>query len=86
MREFEAALEAGRLHFPANPILRWMASNATARQGANDKLHLGKQTAEAKIDGIVAMVMAFARQIATESGNGIDDYLRSLRPDDTETH
>lgn len=84
MREFEAALESGRVHFPADPILRWMASNATARQGANDKLQLGKQTAEAKIDGIVAMVMAFARQLANEGGHGIDAYLRSLNPDQPE--
>ena len=79
MREFEAALEAGRLHWPADPILRWMASNATARMGANDKLQLGKQTQEAKIDGIVAMIMAFARQLANEGGNGMDQYLESLR-------
>lgn len=66
MHEFEGALSEGRIRHGGNPVLRWMADCTDARQradGATRPEKPDRKKATARIDGIVAMLMAIARVI-----------------------
>lgn len=49
-----------------HPVLRWMASNAVATEDATGFIKLDKAKSTEKIDGIAALVDAFARAITVE--------------------
>ena len=53
-----------KLHHGGNPILRWHASNAVARQDAAGNMKLDKEKSRRKIDGMAALVNAVAAAIA----------------------
>jgi phage terminase large subunit-like protein len=48
-----------------NPVLRWMASNAAAETDAAGNVKLSKQRSTEKIDGMIALVMAIGRSMAS---------------------
>ena len=52
----------GELEHFNNPVLRWMASNANVKEGEGSVLKLIKPSKDSplKIDGIIALIMAFA--------------------------
>jgi phage terminase large subunit-like protein len=55
-----------RLSHGGNPVLRWMATNATA-EFDGDAFKFSKKKSSEKIDGIVALAMAIGRaQCVTE--------------------
>lgn len=60
MKEFEAAVLAGRFHHDGDPVLTWMVSNVMAHVGYNDNITPRKERAENKIDGAVAIMMALS--------------------------
>jgi phage terminase large subunit-like protein len=61
MREFERRLLSKKINHGGNPILRWMADNVAVRQDPAGNLKVDKATSQAKVDGIVALVMALDR-------------------------
>lgn len=52
---------SARLAHGNNPVLRWMASNAVAKEDPAGNLKLDKSKSQEKIDGMVALCMALAR-------------------------
>ncbi|PNQ48851.1 terminase, partial [Vibrio agarivorans] len=60
MRDFESLLKEGRIHHDGNPCLTWMMGNVVAKETMDGKmLRPVKESREAKIDGAVALLMAF---------------------------
>lgn len=57
------------IHF-GNPVLRWMASNVTAIEDKNGNIKLAKPSKDSplKVDGIIALVMAFGASLASDKG------------------
>jgi phage terminase large subunit-like protein len=55
---FERAVIDGRLFHNGNPVLRWMASNATVAMNGEGLIMPSKRNSRDKIDGIPASVMA----------------------------
>ena len=68
MKWVEALVKAGRLHHDGCPVLSWMMSNVTVRVDANDNIFPRKERPEAKIDGVVALIMALGRAMADDDG------------------
>ncbi len=67
-KEFEDRILGGRMSHGMNPVLRWMASNAQAKEdeAGNIKPIKPKKNSPLKVDGIVAAVMALGRAIVAE--------------------
>lgn len=61
MREFERLLLGDQVRHGGHPVLRWMADNLAVRQDPAGNLKPDKEKSQAKIDGIVALVMAIDR-------------------------
>jgi phage terminase large subunit-like protein len=60
-KSFEKLVKAGHLVHGNDPILTWMASNAVVYNDPNDNIKVKKDTDAAKIDGIIAAIMALGR-------------------------
>lgn len=63
---FEGVLLNGTMKHGGNPILTWNAANAIATTDPAGNRKLDKSKATGRIDGIVALVMAFGATIAEE--------------------
>ena len=50
---------SGQIRHSGNPVLRWCADNLVMRADANGNVAPDKQRAQEKIDGMVALIMAF---------------------------
>lgn len=59
MQAFERAYTAGALRHGGNPVLQWNAANLVARRDANLNMAPDRKRSADKIDGIVALIMAF---------------------------
>lgn len=71
----ESELLNGRVRHGGNPILRWCAANATLVRDPAGNRKLDKSTGTGRIDGIVAMAMAFGTlashvEVSTEIQQG----------------
>lgn len=77
MRELEAAVASNRFHHPANACLTWMAGNVVAKADAKDNIYPRKDTADAKIDGIVAAIMAVGRAATNSTGGSMTEFLEA---------
>jgi phage terminase large subunit-like protein len=73
MKELEALVIAGRLHHNNNPVLTWMVSNVICHHDAKDNIYPRKESADKKIDGVVAAIMALARFMAMEDYTSVYD-------------
>lgn len=62
-KEFEKLVLGRKLVHSKHPVLRWMISNATVRQDPAGNVKPDKERSGEKIDGIVAGIMALARNI-----------------------
>lgn len=66
-KEFERLLMSEQLRHGGNPVLSWMASNATAKTDPSGNIKPDKAKSSEKIDGIVASIMAVGLAITTEN-------------------
>lgn len=66
MREFERRLLNKALHHGNNPVLRFMADNLVVQQDAAGNYKPDKKQSQARIDGIVALVMSLDRAMRRE--------------------
>lgn len=66
MRELEAALTGRRFRHSCDECLTWMASNVVSKSDAKDNIYPRKEKPENKIDGILAILMALGRAVASE--------------------
>ncbi len=76
MKQLEAALKAGRFHHDGNPCLAWMMGNVTVKPDANENIFPRKERPENKIDGAVALIMAFGRAVLAPAEPDWDGTLR----------
>lgn len=70
-KEFERLAKKGQINHGGNPVLRWMLSNVVPYYDANENLKIKKEveTRGAKIDGIVACVIALGEYLKTPQEN-----------------
>lgn len=66
MKEFERRLLEKRIHHGGNPVLRFMADSVVVKQNAAGTYKPDKAQSQARIDGIVALVMALDRAMRRE--------------------
>ena len=64
-RELERRLKGGMIRHAANPVMRWMASNVSAKSDPAGNIKPDKEASADKIDGIVALVMAIGAETRT---------------------
>jgi phage terminase large subunit-like protein len=60
-KKLEEVVLSGRLRHGGNPVLRWMAGNASIETDAADNWKPSKKKSIERIDGIVALIMALER-------------------------
>lgn len=58
IKKFEALIVSGQLNHGGNAVLRWMATNVSAKYDAAGNVKFDKQKSAEKIDGMVAAAMA----------------------------
>ena len=80
MKTLQALMYSGRLHVLNNPVLHWNAANVVAHTDAKENIFLRKEKPEDKIDGIVALNMAFNQAIFLDVENNYVD--RDEKPRD----
>ncbi len=77
MKALEVAYVAGKLNHGNDPVLRWNAANLVARFDANMNMAPDRKRAADKIDGMVALIMAFGLAEADDSV-AFDDFLTRI--------
>lgn len=60
MKELEGLILDGRIRHDADPVLEWMAANVVVKRDEKGNIGPAKETNSAKIDGVVALLMALA--------------------------
>lgn len=70
-RDLEIAVLSGNLIHGAHPVLRWMAGNVEIETDASGNQKPSKSKSKERIDGMVALTMAFGRAIA--NGDPIEE-------------
>lgn len=68
---FESLMMKGDLKHGGNEVLRWMASNATAKTDPSGNIKPDKQKSTEKIDGIVASIMAIGLAMTDKTESNI---------------
>jgi len=64
-KELMNLLLAGKVRHGGNPVLRWMASNVAVDEDAAGNLKPSRRKSSERIDGVVALINALGRAIAT---------------------
>ena len=72
------ALKQGRIEHNGNPVAGWMAGNAVPFYDAKENMMLHKGKSKDKIDGIIAMIIAYAQ---AEVGNPVVEKKFSVYDD-----
>lgn len=75
MKQLQALIYAGRIHFDGNPVMHWMAQNVVCHVDAKENIYPRKEKPECKIDGIVALIMAMNQAIQLDVEN---EYISAL--------
>lgn len=66
MKTLDGLIRAGKIEHDGCPVMTWMIGNVTAKEDAKENVYPNKDRRENKIDGVVAGLMALARQMAAE--------------------
>jgi phage terminase large subunit-like protein len=78
-RHFERLICAGQLAHGGHPVLGWMAGHTILRFDENMNFMPTKKRSPAKIDGIIASVMALGVLLGRQEDDGLDQYLASQK-------
>lgn len=78
MKQLEALILKKQIAFESDPVLMWMFGNVVAKLDRKDNIFPNKELPDAKIDGVVALIMALNRCLARQDGNGMGDYVEWL--------
>lgn len=62
-----------RIDFEFDPVLMWMFGNVVAKVDAKDNIFPRKEREEAKIDGVVALIMCVGRYLFLKPETNIYD-------------
>lgn len=63
MKTLHAWIISRQIEFEYDPVLMWMFGNVVAKTDAKDNVFPRKETDDAKIDGVVALIMAVGRRL-----------------------
>lgn len=74
-RLLESLILTRRIRHGGNPVLRWMMANVAVKAGPNDTIRPVKGNERARIDGIVALVMALGRAMVHAETPTIEAHL-----------
>lgn len=77
MKMLDGLIRSRRIRHDGDPCQAWMMSNVVAKTNAKDEVYPRKDTAENKIDGAVALIMAMSRCIIAED-QSLDDALNGM--------
>ncbi|MBL4837381.1 MAG: terminase large subunit [Kordiimonadaceae bacterium] len=77
MKHLDASIIAGKVLHEGNPVTAWCLSNVVSRRDKKENDFPDKNKVEQKIDGAVAMIMGFGRDIVLEGTTGEDSYLNA---------
>lgn len=75
MKEVEKLILSKDIEFEHDPVLMWMMGNVVAKLDKKDNIFPDKERVTAKIDDVVALIMATNRAIAHQDNGNIDDFL-----------
>lgn len=78
MKALEALIMQQHIEFELDPVLMWMFGNVTARLDRKDNIFPNKERPEAKIDGVVALIMCLKAAAGYKDRGSMDDYLNHL--------
>ena len=78
MKEVDALVRSGRLHHDDDPVMTWMISNVVCHVDNKDNIYPRKERPENKIDGVIALITALGRCIASEQSGSLDNYLNNM--------
>lgn len=82
MHDFESLLKDGRIHHDGNRCFMWMLQNVIAKETMDGKyIRPVKGQKDAKIDGAVAALMAFAAIYVPNPDDGSDQTMVDLNDD-----
>jgi phage terminase large subunit-like protein len=74
-KELEALILSKKISHGGNPVLRWHCSNIELSIDASENIKIDKKKSREKVDGMVALVNAFACWNAIKSeGDGTSVY------------
>jgi phage terminase large subunit-like protein len=73
----EHALSAAKIRHGGNPVLSMCAANAVATRDPAGNRKLDKSKATGRIDGLVALAMAFGRASVAAEAPSLDDFINS---------
>lgn len=77
-KDFEARVVEKKVRHSRNPVMRWCVANAVIARDASGNIKPDKEKASAKIDGVVAAIIALSRHIADASSAYEDRGFLSL--------
>lgn len=66
VKEIETQVLKGALNHGGNPVLNWMMSNVAIAKDASDNVKIDKAKSSEKVDGMVALAMAFGAYMAAK--------------------
>ena len=69
MKQLQALIYEGRIHFDGNPVMHWMFSNVVCHVDAKENIFPRKEKPADKIDGVVALIMAINQAIQLDVEN-----------------
>jgi phage terminase large subunit-like protein len=70
-KEFEKLVLSRLMGHGANPVLRWMVSNASIEIDPAGNVKPSKKKSTERIDGVVALVMALGRAMVSDGGRSV---------------
>lgn len=74
MREFERLLLAEKIRHGGHPVLRWMIDNLVVRRDPAGNLKPDKDKSAAKIDGVIALLLALDRAVRHRRASAYADH------------
>lgn len=80
MKMIDGLVRSGQIRHADNPVMDWMMSNVVAYCNAKDEVYPRKERDDAKIDGPVALILAFGRAILggpPDLGDAISDPIKA---------
>ena len=75
MKELDGLILDGKVLHNGDPVMTWMMSNVTAKPDARDCVYPRKDRPENKIDGPVALIIAFNRYMNSANKHTLDDFI-----------
>jgi phage terminase large subunit-like protein len=67
MKQLDGLIRAGKIEHDGDPVMTWMVGNVVAYEDAKRNVYPRRENRQSKIDGVVALLSALARDMAAPS-------------------